>query len=96
MNKSIIEKFLEEIRSSKRSHIQDHKYYRGLIAYKNNYLFSHIKSLQNNNPEVFEDLGENNFRYVAKLYIEKNPSRNPNFNDYGADFLSFISSLSLD
>jgi hypothetical protein len=62
----------------------------GILAYQNNYLYSHLTALKNHFPTILIFLGDNNFNFLARRYIVENPSRDSSIDVYGQSFPQFL------
>lgn len=61
-----------------------------IAVYQRNYLYSLIECLSGKFSAVEKVIGEQNFRFMARMYILSNPSTSTNLDDYGYGFAEFI------
>ncbi len=62
----------------------------GFQIYRLNYLLNHIKVLQDSFPVAQIVLGENNFKFFAKQYLETYPPTVSNIERFGSSFAEFL------
>lgn len=63
-----------------------------IAVYQRNYLYSLIDCLSGKFTAVEKVVGEQNFRYLARMYILSCPSVSTNLDDYGYGFAEFVES----
>lgn len=63
---------------------------RGIKVYQNNYLYGHIEVLKNKYTSILRILGDENFNYFSKKYIERFYPQKENIDEYGELFSDFL------
>lgn len=63
-----------------------------IAVYQRNYLYSLIDCLSGKFTSIEKVIGEQNFRFMARMYILAQPSTSTNLDDYGYGFAEFIES----
>ncbi len=63
---------------------------RRFAVYRNNVTHSLVNALADIFPSIQSLVGEEYFRAMARIYVEKNPPRSPMLFEYGATFAEFI------
>lgn len=62
-------------------------------VYRNNVQSSLINALAEGYPVVLQLVGDEFFRAMVALYVQRYPPQSPLINDYGKDFAEFIDSF---
>ncbi len=59
-------------------------------VYRNNVTYSLVSALADIYPTVQSLVGEEYFRAMARVHVEKNPPRSPILHEYGREFAAFL------